>query len=114
LLFGIARVSLDQGSVTPDCRLVLAKGRSICLGPDWIESDATLAFDASSGDYWVLDGLGRFVVERLLLRGAMWSGELQAEVANAPAIAHAVEDVEAGFVSLIESGLIQTGTQASD
>ncbi len=84
------------------------------LGPDWLESDATLAFDACSGDYWVLDGLGRFVVERLLEGGPASPQSLQAEVAATPAIAHAADDLPAGLASLLEAGLLQTEPPAFD
>jgi hypothetical protein len=83
-------------------------GRTILLGPDWLESDATLAFDACSGDYWVLDGLGRFIVERLLEGRTASPQSLQAEVSSTPAIAHAADDLAAGIAGLLEAGLLQT------
>lgn len=94
--------------------LAIRSGRMLKLGPDWLESDATLAFDACSGDFWVLDGLGRFIVERLLKGGPASPQTLQTEVAATPEIAHAADDLPAGLASLLEAGLLQDEPPASD
>lgn len=99
--------------MSPESLVAIRPGRVVGLGPDWIESDATLAFDASSGDYWVLDGLGRFLVERLLAGGPLPAAQLSSEVAGTPAIAHAAGEVHAALTGLLDAGLIQDGIPAS-
>ena len=56
-------------------------GRLISFGPDWPESEACLAFDAASGDFWVLTSLARRMVATLSNDGPLNERELRDRVA---------------------------------
>ncbi|MBB5205713.1 hypothetical protein HNQ51_003040 [Inhella inkyongensis] len=45
--------------------LGLAPGRRLIWAPDWNCSDGRIAFDATSGDYWILSPLAAALVRAL-------------------------------------------------
>jgi hypothetical protein len=57
--------------------LSIRAGRSVVFGPEWDDADARLAFDAASGDFWILSGLGQRIVEALLVNGPLDECELR-------------------------------------
>lgn len=87
----------------------IRSGRLLQFGPDWPESGDRLAFDACSGDYWVLDELGHHVVQRLLESGVLSAETLQPE-AGLPG---GVEGLEPVLARLQEAGLIQAARGTS-
>lgn len=81
----------------------IRSGRLLRFGPDWPESGDRLAFDACSGDYWVLDELGHHVVQRLLEKGALSAEHLQ----SAAGLSGNADGLEPVLARLQEAGLIQ-------
>lgn len=63
------------------CLLDVRTGRLVLFGPDWPESEACLAFDAASGDVWILTSLARRMVTTLVNDGPLNERELRARVA---------------------------------
>lgn len=81
----------------------IRSGRLLRFGPEWPESSDRLAFDACSGDYWVLDELGHHVVRRLLEGGVLSAEHLQPEAA----LPEGADGLEPVLARLLEAGLIQ-------
>jgi PqqD family protein of HPr-rel-A system len=77
------------------------------FGPEWPESDERLAFDACSGDYWVLDALGRQVMQRLLDGGAQSTAQLKATCASGLRGAGGADELDPALAQLLEAGLIE-------
>lgn len=93
--------------------VAVRSGRVLQLGPAWSDGEATLAFDAASGDYWVLDAVGRLVIACILDGGARSLTELASAIAATPALAHAGVDLPAVLEGLAQAGLLQSGHPAS-
>jgi len=72
-----------------------------------------LAFDACSGDYWVLDELGHRVVQSLLDRGVLSAEQLQSEAGQMPGWAVDADGLEPVLARLLEAGLIQPARDSS-
>lgn len=45
--------------------IALFPGRSIAFSPEWREDGVCVLFDRNSGDYWVVSGLARKIVENV-------------------------------------------------
>ncbi len=86
---------------------VIRSGRDLRFGPDWPESSDRLAFDACSGDFWVLDELGHRVLQRLLDRAPLPAGQLQAEFGGRTGGSDVGEAMANVLARLQEAGLIQ-------
>jgi PqqD family protein of HPr-rel-A system len=65
-------------------RLGLAPGRRLIWAPDWSCSDGRIAFDAASGDFWILSpiatALVRALAERPEVTDAEWLSALTQRV----------------------------------
>lgn len=85
----------------------IRSGRLLRFGPAWPESGDRLTFDACSGDYWVLDALGHYVVQRLLDTGVLSAAQLQSGAGRTPGLAGDVAELEPALARLREAGLIQ-------
>jgi hypothetical protein len=85
----------------------IRSGRLLRFGPDWPESSDRLAFDACSGDYWVLDALGHHVVQRLLGDGSRSSADMSRDCAPAAESGFGTDVLEPALSRLFEAGLIQ-------
>lgn len=92
----------------------MSRGRDIRFGPAWPESDARIAFDACSGDYWVLDGLGHRVLRRMLERAPFPAGQLKAELGLGTDETRADKDLAPVLARLQEAGLIQSVPAGAD
>ncbi|WP_332673825.1 hypothetical protein [Aromatoleum sp.] len=46
-------------------RIGIFPGRSIAFSPEWREDGLCVLFDRNSGDYWVVSGLARKIVENV-------------------------------------------------
>ncbi len=49
----------------PRFRIDIFPGRSIAFSPEWREDGLCVLFDRNSGDYWVVSGLARKIVENV-------------------------------------------------
>lgn len=84
----------------------ICSGRSLQFGPEWPESDARLAFDACSGDYWVLDALGRDVLRLLLDQRALSAAALQQQLGEVEKLATALDSLsEARLIEPMQRGI---------
>jgi hypothetical protein len=72
-----------------------------------------LAFDACSGDYWVLDELGHHVVQHLLERGTLSAEQLRSVAGQTPGSVFETDGLEPVLARLLEAGLIQPARDAS-
>ena len=65
-------------------RLGLAPGRRLIWAPNWSCSDGRIAFDAASGDYWILSPLATALVQSLVDQARVvdeaWCAALAARV----------------------------------
>lgn len=89
-------------------------GRDIRFGPDWPESGDRLAFDACSGDYWVLDELGHRVLRQLLDRAPLSAGQLRADLGLDTGETLADDGLAPVLARLQEAGLIQSAPAGAD
>jgi len=82
-------------------------GRQLQLGPDWQESPDRLAFDGCSGDYWVLDGLGHWVISGLLQRqpGAPLARGAPSGMPAGVTVSN--DELQAALAQLCDAGVIQ-------
>jgi hypothetical protein len=85
----------------------ISSGRLLQFGPEWLESDERLTFDACSGDYWVLDALGRHVVQSLLDEGVQSTVQLEARCGPVLRGAADVDGIESALARLLEAGLVE-------
>lgn len=85
----------------------ICSGRALRFGPDWPESDGRLAFDACSGDYWVLDVLGRDLLQLLIDQGAASTPALQVLASQRAAGDEDGASLEVVLASLTQAGLIE-------
>ncbi len=83
-------------------------GRVIRFGPRWPESDATVVFDVSSGDYWVLDFMAHSMVEELWRCGPLGEEALRARMPSAGSAGSAAAVAwSQSLEAVIDAGLLQ-------
>ncbi|MDE2323928.1 MAG: hypothetical protein KGL51_04560 [Betaproteobacteria bacterium] len=88
-------------------QIAVRSGREIRLGPRWPDAEATLAFDSSSGDFWVLDAATRSMLEALLQHGPLDERRLQNMTPDAPRAEDPGAAVWASRLqSVIDAGLL--------
>jgi hypothetical protein len=85
----------------------ICAGRSIVLGPEWTEVDARLAFDAASGDFWILSSLGQRIVEVLSVSGPLGERELRDRLSAYPDRFDLRLEWSSAIASTLASGLLQ-------
>lgn len=82
-------------------------GRLISLGPVWSEADGHLAFDAASGDFWVLSSVSRRMVEWLVQEGPLESDVLRLRFGALPSGFLHDQEWMSTVAGLIAAGLLQ-------
>lgn len=58
----------------PRFRIGIFPGRSIALSPEWRDDGLSVLFDRNAGDYWLVSGLARKIVESVS-QGEGWDSE---------------------------------------
>lgn len=90
-----------------DCRFALTQGRSLKFAPDWCCSDASVVFDAHSGDYWVVSLLGSALLRLFQTQGEMTLSEVSSQMSFAALGEDGVTTLESTLQSLADNLLLQ-------
>jgi hypothetical protein len=88
-------------------RFALTQGRSLKFAPDWSCSDASVVFDAHSGDYWVVSLLGSGLLKLFQTQGEMTLSEVSNQMSVSALGVDGATTLQSTLQSLADNRLLQ-------